>query len=76
MFWQWYGPGETASRGEGGGSGRFGLYATDPVFQTIRQNAAATKQLYSAPVGRCSRSAAPAPAPCTSSYVGGRPGTG
>lgn len=76
LFWQWYAPGETASKGEGGGTGRFGLYLSDFLFQQIRANAATTRQLYSARASRCTKKAPPVPAPCLSSYVNRKPGTG
>lgn len=65
LFWQFYAPGQTASEGEGGGSGRFGIYPGDSTFQLIKSNAGAVQQLASAQaLGACSPQG-PAPAgPC------------
>lgn len=60
LFWQWYGPGQQASLGEGGGGGKFGVYTSDPAFQLAKENAA-TVRSYVRPASTCSSSKAPSP---------------
>jgi hypothetical protein len=55
LVWQFYGPGQTASKGEGGGAGQFGVYEADSTFSIVKENAAATQRLYSGPASRCSK---------------------
>ncbi|KAL4437982.1 hypothetical protein ABPG77_004203 [Micractinium sp. CCAP 211/92] len=64
LFWQLYAPGQTASAGEGGGAGQFGIYPSDATFKLVQANAAAVQQLAAGPpLAQCSPggpSAAPA----------------
>ncbi|PRW59651.1 nitrilase 2 isoform A [Chlorella sorokiniana] len=64
MFWQAYVPGQTASRGEGGGAGKFGVYPGSSTFDLVKATAAAVQQLSSGPASSCSKEGPPAAGPC------------
>lgn len=55
---------QTASAGEGGGAGEFGIYPSDPTFKLVQANAATVQQLAGGPpLGQCSpKGTAAAPA--------------
>lgn len=57
LFWMVLAPGQTASKGEGGGSGKFGVYEGDAAFGIAKSSAAKSQQLYSGAVSKCSRKA-------------------
>ena len=63
---------QTASAGEGGGAGRFGIYPSDSTFFLIKANAAAVQQLYSgpAPSGTCSKKGPAAEGACANTGCG------
>ena len=63
---------QTASAGEGGGAGRFGIYPSDSTFSLIKANAAAVQQLYSgpAPSGTCSKKGPAAAGACANKGCG------
>ncbi|KAL4425642.1 hypothetical protein ABPG75_009658 [Micractinium tetrahymenae] len=72
LFWQFYAPGQTASAGEGGGAGQFGIFPSDSTFKLVQANAAAVQQLAAGqPLGQCSaRGPAAAPACADKGYEG------
>lgn len=55
---------QTASRGEGGGAGKFGVYPGSSTFDLVKANAAAVQQLASGPAASCSKQGPPAAVPC------------
>ena len=66
LFWQMLAPGQTASRGEGGGAGQFGVYPGDSTWGLARANAAAVAGLAAArpAPGACTPRGPPAAPPC------------
>eukprot|EP00887_Chlorella_sp_A99_P006508 scaffold3.g6508.t1 len=67
LFWQQlYANGQTASDGEGGGAGKFGVYPDSSTFQLVKANAAAVAQLSARAVTQCSKLAAPLALPACS----------
>lgn len=56
---------QTASKGEGGGAGKLGVYPDSSTFALVKQNAAAVQQLASAASGgACSKAGSAAAPPC------------
>ena len=56
---QMYADDQTASEGEGGGKGEFGIVNTSSTFGLIKNNAAAVAQLSPRTFSSCSKKAAP-----------------
>ncbi|KAK9806092.1 hypothetical protein WJX72_001044 [[Myrmecia] bisecta] len=77
-FWQWYEDGQVGPSDEGGGSGLYGIRSSSVAFPRIKADAALMKGL-STPVASCPE-AKPSPlgavTGCSSTWVGGRQGTG
>jgi mannan endo-1,4-beta-mannosidase len=70
LFWQLYVDGQTASQGEGGGAGEFGVYEGDAAFDIAVANAAVVKEL-ATEVTECSSQASPLSLPeCPEGYEG------
>lgn len=57
-------PPQTASRGEGGGAGKFGVYPSSSTFQLVKANAAAVQQLAAGTAPGCSKEGAPPAGSC------------
>ena len=55
---------QTASKGEGGGAGRFGVLAGDAAFSQVKANAAAVASLYSRPASPCTPQGLPTAGAC------------
>lgn len=71
LFWEFYLPGEMASKGEGGGSGEFGVYETDSAFSIVKSAAKTMIGLYSGAASKCSKKASLPPIPnCPTGYEG------
>lgn len=71
LFWQFYIQGETASKGEGGGPGQFGVYDTDSAFGIVKSNAATVTGLNAGRASSCSKKANIAAIPeCPAGYEG------
>ncbi len=62
---------QTASRGEGGGAGKFGVYPGSSTFDLVKANAAAVQQLASGPASSCSKEGPAAAGPCADKGCGG-----
>lgn len=57
-------PPQTASRGEGGGAGKFGVYPGSSTFDLVKAKAAAVQGLSSGSAGSCSKQGSPTAPPC------------